>query len=162
MPVILQNTSIDTQNIASSATGITLNSSGLVFYPQRPHICIGLNRTSGGGIFNNVTTTYTSKNLSFVTDRVTVSVPGIYLVGFGMLAAVGTSGQNAFRADIRIVKNGTAMSNTLNQDNEEGYKHRSNAIALSLAANDYVQVSGDSVYNESGDEWRIFWMVLIG
>ena len=103
-----------------------------------------------------------SNQLSFITDRVTVPIAGIYLITFNTLS--GNNNQN--RTDINIRVNGTTVSADLDMaQGSNDYSGKSTQVAVDLAANDYIQFYNTDWYSStpsSFDSWQQVSITYIG
>lgn len=103
-----------------------------------------------------------SNQLSFVTDRITVPIAGIYLITFNSLS----SNANTSRTDLNIRVNGSTVSADLDMGiGSNDYSGKSTQVAVDLAANDYIQFFNTDWYvnSPSGfDNWQQVSITYIG
>jgi hypothetical protein len=148
--------------IGSGVTAYSISNDGtIVRQLQRPMINGGLIKGSGGSYSSaGIADTFAlnqSTNLSWTsgTQRFTVTVAGVYLMSWSGLDMPGTG-----RTDANIYVNGGNITNSLSEDNRNGYHYRCLSIAYFLNVNDYVQIYKNGSYYYSGN-WGWFNMVLI-
>ena len=137
-----------------------IDSAGRVTMLHQPHIFGSVTNTTGTGVANSFTTAFSQGGLTFVTDRITVPVAGLYAISFNSLCLTSTG-----RVDSSVRINGTAILRQLSEDNGTGFHYRSASTVVKLQASDYIQFQNDSWYNATVtvfDEWRTASVTLIG
>jgi hypothetical protein len=141
---------VDQIQHSNGTAALTIDSSGRVFTTNRPHISGSPTNTTGAGIFNSFFV-YSSRELSFSSDRITVPITGTYLISFNTIMDL-----SAIRRDTRISVNGLTIAQGLSEDSTSGFHYRGTTITRILQANDYVQFYSDDWYNSTGinDVWR--------
>lgn len=149
--------------VGSSNTGVTIDSSGRVLFPQIPCACVTLTTSNTQDTSNPYTTTGTailfdkvSVNQGSVYDssngRFTAPVAGIYEFSYSLLKHSGSSSITTY---IDMYKNGSAFleSGGRSYGSVSGYLQISQKLLLSLAVNDYLTLrlmSGGININASG------------
>lgn len=129
-------------------------------HEQRPHLR-GTPYGTDGQIATGMRVS-DSNQLSFVTDRVTVPIGGIYLITFNSLS----SNNNQNRTDINIRVNGSTVAADLDMaQGSNDYSGKSTQVAVDLAANDYIQFFNTDWYTNtpsSFDNWQQVSITYIG
>ena len=129
-------------------------------HDQRPHLH-GTPYGTDGQIATGMRVRQ-SNHLSFVTDRVTVPIAGIYLITFNSLS----SNNNQNRTDINIRVNGSTVSADLDMAQATNdYSGKSTQVAVDLAANDYIQFFNTDWYTSTPstfDNWQQVSITYIG
>ena len=140
---------------------VRIDSSGRVTKPYQLWIAGSPTNTGGSGVFNSFATANfaTPVGLSFVTDRITVPIAGVYLITYNTICD-----ETSVRRDTQILINGTAITNQLSENSTTGYHYRSASLAVKLSANDYIQFSNQDWYNaaSTNDPWRTASVYLLG
>jgi hypothetical protein len=138
---------------------MNIDASGRVTMPSQPHIYGSPTNTGGSGIANSFATALSQGGLSFVTDRITVPIAGLYLITFNTISDNSTG-----RVDAIVSINGVGRLQLLNDDTT-GFHQKSGSMVVKLAANDYIQFSNYDwygAYSTVFEAWRTASVTLIG
>jgi hypothetical protein len=137
-----------------------IDSSGRVTTPYQPHIHGSLTNTGGSGYANYFYTAFSRGGLSFVTDRITVPIAGLYQISFNTICD-----PSSVRRDTNIAVNGVNVTNGLSEDTTTGYHYRSHSVVVNLAASDYIQFNNDDWYSSTStgyQAWRTASVTFLG
>lgn len=156
---ISQKGAKDLRIFTNSSERMRIDASGRVTKPSQPHIHGSPTNTGGSGNATSFATSYSRNILSFVTDRITVPVAGLYLVNFNTISD-NTTG----RVDGKIFINGVEAANALSEDNGQGFHYKGLSAVFGLSANDYIQFYNADWYdatNTTYQAWRTASVTLI-
>jgi len=103
-----------------------------------------------------------SNNLSFITDRITVPIAGVYLITLNSLSANNVQ----TRTDLNIRVNGSTVAADLDMaQGSNDYSGKSTQVAVDLAVNDYIQFYNTDWYTNTPstfDNWQQASVTYIG
>ena len=178
MPGKLIVGTIETQNIKfdSDTTGMTIDSGGHVLTSARPffHVYVdngGSNPSSLGtltiipfdGVVSNVGGHFNTSSSGSDNHSFTAPVAGVYQFNWN-LNVYGVSSGDYIRQ--RIFKNGSGIQYLEYNDSQTtGDQNYSASIALSLAANDYIQFyaqAQSTISLSAGTSWNVCTGYLVG
>lgn len=151
----------------TTASRLTIDSSGRVTTPYQPHIYGSVGNTGGtgsggAGVCNRMYVQTSGGGMTFSNSRITVPVAGVYMVSWQTLTHQAGSG----RYDTNVRLNGSDISNGLNNasDQTNDYRMRTHIFARDLAANDYLQFYHANPYASGAafDPWAIVSVFLLG
>ncbi len=161
--------------VGSSTTGITVDSSGRVLFPQIPCACVTLTTSNTQDTSNPYTTTGTailfdkvSVNQGSVYDssngRFTAPVAGIYEFAYSYLKDDDSAANTTY---VNLFKNGstyTGAGATAYDQNPTDYAQVSQKLLIDLAANDYLtlQLMGGGIHINASGQYHSIVFKLVG